>query len=253
MEKRHEELKSLMAPFALGAVTPEEAERVRDHIISCSECMAEAERYTDIVSSLVLAAEPEPLPEGFIEDVMARVHEHEPISVVSLASPRPDPTPTSDGEVLPMRRGRPRTGVLVAAAAFVTIVVLAASLIATTGELSDVRGDLDQERDRFGALIEQQGGMRLGGPTSGTIGAMLPTDEGGVFLVHGLKDAPDDHTYQVWLTDDDQTVSAGTFAPTDGVGTLIVDQSLEGVESVAVTVEPTGGSKAPTGLQVLRS
>jgi hypothetical protein len=37
------------------------------------------------------------------------------------------------------------------------------------------------------------------------------------------------------------------------VGTLEVDESLEGVESVAVTVEPDGGSSSPMGAKVLES
>ena len=93
--------------------------------------------------------------------------------------------------------------------------------------------------------------MRLGGPSDDAIGAMLPTDEGGVFVVHGLDDPPSDHTYQVWLIDDDQPISAGTFDPASGVGGLQTDHSLDGVDGVAVTVEPEGGSPAPTGVQVL--
>ncbi len=112
---------------------------------------------------------------------------------------------------------------------------------------------LERERDRLAALVDEQGGMRLGGPSGGTVAAMLPTDDGGIFLVHGLEDAPDDHTYQVWLIEDNRPTSAGTFDPSEGVGTLEVDESLEGVESVAVTVEPEGGSSSPTGVQVLES
>jgi anti-sigma-K factor RskA len=57
----------------------------------------------------------------------------------------------------------------------------------------------------------------------------------------------------VWLIENNRPISAGTFDPSGGVGTLETNESLEGVDSVAVTVEPDGGSSTPTGVQVLES
>ena len=43
------------------------------------------------------------------------------------------------------------------------------------------------------------------------VAAMVPTREGSVFVAEGLADPPDGHTYQLWLLEGTQPVSAGTF------------------------------------------
>jgi anti-sigma-K factor RskA len=248
MNKTHEELKSLIAPYVLGAISPEEMEEVRSHIISCEECMAEADGYSGAVSSLALSVRPEDIPDTLIDNVMRQARAEGQETVEASA-------PVSDGakrsRVTELRRPRPIYGLVAAAAALLIVAVLVGALITTTNELGDTRDQLALERERVEELAQREGAMRLGGPSGEAVGAMLPTDEGGVFVVHGLEDPPSDHTYQVWLLDDGEPTSAGTFDPASGVGALQTDQSLDGVDGVAVTVEPSGGSKAPTGVKVL--
>ncbi|CAN5744997.1 hypothetical protein BH20ACT23_BH20ACT23_09740 [soil metagenome] len=248
MNRTHDELKSLIAPYVLGAISPEEMEEVRSHIISCDECMAEADSYATVVSSLALSVRPEAVPDTLIDNVMRQVHADgaERPAAVPSAPEVSEPAPVTQ-----LRRPRPVYNIVAAAAALLIVAVLAGALITTTNELDDTQAELALERERVEQLAQTQGAMRLGGPAGETVGAMLPTDDGGVFVVHGLDDAPNDHTYQVWLIDDGQPISAGTFDPASGVGGLETDHSLDGVEGVAVTVEPEGGSRAPTGLQVL--
>jgi anti-sigma-K factor RskA len=248
MNRTHEELKSLIAPYVLGAISPEEMEEVRSHIISCEECMAEADGYSGAVSSLALSVRPEAIPDTLIDNVMSRARA-EGQGTVEASALVSDVSQTS--RVTELRRPRPIYGFVAAAAALLIVAVLAGALITTTNELGDTRDQLALERERVEELAQREGAMRLGGPSGEAVGAMLPTDKGGVFVVHGLEDPPSDHTYQVWLLDDGKPTSAGTFDPASGVGALQTDQSLDGVDGVAVTVEPSGGSKAPTGVKVL--
>ena len=250
MNKTHDELKSLIAPYVLGAISPEELEEVRSHIISCEECMAEADGYSGVVSSLALSVHSEAVPDALIDNVMREVRAD---GAGRPAATSPVPEVSKTGAVTQLRRPRPVYNIVAAAAALLIVAVLAGALITTTNELDDTQAELAIERERVEQLAQTQGAMRLGGPSGEAVGAMLPTDDGGVFVVHGLDDAPSDHTYQVWLIDDDQPISAGTFDPASGVGGLQTDHSLDGVEGVAVTVEPEGGSRAPTGAPVLRT
>lgn len=210
--------------------------------------MAEADSYSSAVSSLAVSVRPEAIPDALIDKVMqeARADAKQPVAAVPLAPVEPDRS-----NVTELRRSRPIYGLVAAAAALLIVAVLAGALITTTNELDDTRDQLASERERVEQLAQTEGAMRLEGPSGDVIGAMLPTDEGGVFVVHGLDDPPNDHTYQVWLLDDGQPTSAGTFDPASGVGGLQTDHSLDGVDGVAVTVEPAGGSRAPTGIQVL--
>lgn len=252
MKLSHDDMRMLIAPYALGALTPEETEQVRAHVSSCDECTAEADGYMRVVSALASSVDPEPVPAGFVEGVMAKVaaqraegsrHERQAETV--------DASPPATVTQLP--RSRPGYALMAAAAVALIVAVLAGALISTTNDLSNTKTDLARARDQVAQLVDSEGGMRLGSPGGDAVGAMLPTDDGGVFVVHGLENAPSNHTYQVWLIEDDQPISAGTFDPDSGVGTLQTDHSLANVEAVAVTVEPKGGSKSPTGLQILRS
>jgi hypothetical protein len=236
MERTHEELRELVAPYVLGAVDAEEAAQVRSHVLSCEECMAEAENLAAAASALAVFADPVSLPTGFEDGVIGRIR--------AESAPDLEPVKRSRWRVLAPAFG--------AAALIVALAVLGLSLI-------DARNDLSRERDVIATLLQSNEGIELEG--EGTA-RMVPTDGGGVFAAAGLEEAPDDHIYQVWLMDDacvegqpDCTpVSAGTFDVEDGVGLLEVDRSLEGFTASAVTLEEGAGSqKGPTTDPVLTS
>ena len=69
-----------------------------------------------------------------------------------------------------------------------------------------------------------------------------------VLEARDLPDVPDDETYQLWFIGADGPVSAGTFRPDDdGRVEVVADGDLAAAEVVGITVEPAGGSPAPTG------
>jgi anti-sigma-K factor RskA len=62
-----------------------------------------------------------------------------------------------------------------------------------------------------------------------------------------LEVLPDDLTYQVWAITDGAPVGLGIFdAEEDGTATTEMETDLSGVDTVAITVEPAGGSDLPT-------
>jgi hypothetical protein len=237
MERTHEELKELIAPYVLGAVDEEEARFIRSHVLSCEECMAEAENLAGAASALAVSVDPVSLPSGFEDGVIARV----------------------TAEEAPASPARSRRGfwarfapALAGAALLIAIAVLAVSLINTRSELAF-------ERDAIAALVNSEQGMELTGEEGKA--RMVPADEGAVFAATGLDEPPEGHIYQVWLLGEVcaqggpscRPVSAGTFDPEDGLGLLEVDQSLEGFTATAVTIEEGDGAEAPTTDPVLTS
>jgi anti-sigma-K factor RskA len=76
----------------------------------------------------------------------------------------------------------------------------------------------------------------------------------GAMVVDNLPVLDASQEYQVWLVRDGVTIDAGVFSVDEGGYRglrLTAPESLLLYSSVAVTVEPAGGSKAPTGAQVL--
>jgi anti-sigma-K factor RskA len=66
-----------------------------------------------------------------------------------------------------------------------------------------------------------------------------------VFAARGLQDLPDDRTYQLWVIGGDGIESAGLLDVEDGVARAWVGDAPAG-SSLAVSVEPEGGSDQPT-------
>ena len=62
----------------------------------------------------------------------------------------------------------------------------------------------------------------------------------------GLPDVGDDRTYELWYIDASGATPAGTFDPARGAAYVVLDGEFEPGLVVGVTVEPAGGSDAPT-------
>ena len=227
MNLTHDELRTLIAPYVLGALTADELRVVRAHILSCDECMIEADGYARDASSLLLTVDPAPVPEGFEDRVFARVTDER---AVPSTAPR-----------------RKRRWSLAA----VMSVVLLIATVALGVALLDTRNDL-AESERVLAAVVGTEGLELTG-TNGAVAKMVPTDDGSVFVASGLPEPPEGRTYQLWLMRGDEVTSGGTFDSSDGFARVEVPRSVEQFERAAVTVEPAGGSEEPTSEPVMAS
>lgn len=64
----------LAAPYALGALDPEEARSFEEHLnAGCAACAAEVSEFADTAAALVWAAPPRTPPEGMREKLISRV------------------------------------------------------------------------------------------------------------------------------------------------------------------------------------
>ena len=72
-------------------------------------------------------------------------------------------------------------------------------------------------------------------------------DDRAVLIAENLPAEPEDKVCQTWLLRDGIPEPAGTFESREGgITAAPIEGSLEGAAAVAVTVEPAGGSSAPT-------
>jgi anti-sigma-K factor RskA len=90
--------------------------------------------------------------------------------------------------------------------------------------------------------------VQLEGEADGTLRVVYSAERDEAVLVgSGLAAPGDERTYQLWTIAGEQPASAGVFDP-DGDGEL--DQPVElptgDPDAWAVTIEPEGGSPAPT-------
>lgn len=201
--------------------------------------MREAESFSGAAASLALAVQEAPVPAGFADAIVAKVQSERPATAEAPA------------RVDWWFRWRK----VLAGAAAASVV---ASILLASAFLSQ-RAQVQRYESAVPPLVHGEG-MRLAG-AGGAVARMVPTADGATLFATGLDEAPDRHTYQLWLMEcDDPDVietcdptSAGTFDVTGGIAVLETGSSLEGYDRAAVTVEPDGGSEGPTTLPVIDS
>lgn len=235
-ERGHEDIKELVAAYVLGAIPQDEIPFVRDHILSCDECMAEADSYTEAAGSLALAANPIATPAGFADRVMA------------AATLRTE----VESEVSVLDDRRSRRGGWRAVAATATSVALVVSFISIYVTLA-ANDELDRTEKVLTALLHNaEGTFAMRGP-GGAVAQVVPTLDGAYLIAAGLQEAPSKHVYQLWLMRDGNPVSAGLFDGTDDVSIVETQADLNRYEAAAITIEPEGGSAEPTSDPILTS
>lgn len=232
---------NLIPEYALGSLEEEEARHVAEHLAGCSVCREEMAAYQKVTDQLLLAV-PEQTPSGELKArLMERIHR------LGEDAPRPGETKRTPQ---PSRWRVPQRLIPVGAfAGLLVILLLAVSNILLwqrLNRLEVITGPLGMR-----AIVLQNTSAASDASAFVVMGA---DGENGVLVVDHLPLLDESQEYQVWLVKDGVRTSGGTFAvDEDGYRGLRLDapESLLTYSDVYVTVEPAGGSPAPTGAQVL--
>jgi anti-sigma-K factor RskA len=217
--------------YATDALTPDERARYEEHLATCPDCRDEVAGFHDTTALLAAATAASPPP-----DVRAKV-------LAQIAATRQDP-PAPDTVVpfaRPTRARVPRW--LLAAAALVLVlggigIVLAGRDTGAT-EAEQVAAVLARADARIITLKgEDRAPLKLVWSPSRGEGALLADD---------LAAIDDTETYELWAIADGEPAAVTLFRPDErGVVRSHFATDLRGVDAVGVTVEPAGGSDAPT-------
>jgi anti-sigma-K factor RskA len=222
-----DDLHSLAAAYALDALDPVERRRFEAHYPECPTCRDEVSGFRETAARLP-ASTPAALPADLKARVMAEV------AGTRQLPPRVAETPSA-----------PRRAPLITLAAAVVVV----ALVGFAFVLSRSGGDpADQELAQVLSAPDAVT-VALEGDSDATLRVVYSASQDRAVLVGAdLEQVPDDETYQLWTLAGSEPSSAGVFRPT-GDGDVISTVAAPGVspDAWAVTVEPDGGSPAPTG------
>jgi anti-sigma-K factor RskA len=141
------------------------------------------------------------------------------------------------------------------AAAAVAVVLLA--MLSIYG--LNLRQQADQAKERADQLAAAVAAMTAPGSQvailhgsgaaadiNGFVAFPVSTTGHGYMVMTDVPAVPNGKTYQAWYIADGKASSAGTMAPGSD-GNIVSDmQPLNGASTVAVTIEPGGGSDQPT-------
>jgi anti-sigma-K factor RskA len=234
--------RDLIPAYALEASEPEEIQSLEAHLKTCADCQASLEEYRAVSEGLLLALPPQAPPPR----VRARL-------IAGLASTQAPAAPRTR-RVWPIWQ-------IAGGLALAILLVLNVSTLAQLQNLQRQQTTLTAQlrsSEAALALVAYPDGRTFsltGQQGTGTV--VLNSDlKRGVVFAWGLK-APDAaHTYQVWLIQPDgQRVSGGLFSPEPGQPFVSVvipfKRPLSDFTGLGITLEPSGGSLAPTGPRVL--
>lgn len=236
MPTDHEELKSLIAPYLLGAVDDDEKRALDAHLRSCEECDRTAK---DLAPGTVLLADevrPVDLPAGLAE------------RIVEAARAGGAPAYREGQDARGLRHRLFRRWVAVGIAAGLALLV---GLTAVTVGLLQTRSRLEDSRQALAAVVGNRGGIELSG--RGVAARVVQTGHGALFVAAGLDQPPAGKDYELWLIKNGKPASAGVFESEGNVTIVPVTGSPGAAEGAAVTVEPDGGSKQPTTRPIIQS
>jgi len=231
---RHEEMRDDLAAYALGALDPDEASVVAEHLASCESCR-EYVRWlgpaVDLLPASVAQVEP---PERLRESLMATVRA-EAADAGSVQAGEP-----------PARSERRRWGdfLLRPATALAAIAVLAAG--AAVGYALH-----DDNPERIDVPAEATGEV-----PAGAVSASVEHGAGGAAVLHveRIPALDRDRVYEAWAATGDQVEPVLTFRPSrSGAFNGVMSSDLEGADAVLVTEEPRQVGATPTAAPILKA
>ncbi|MFI8932834.1 anti-sigma factor domain-containing protein [Streptomyces sp. NPDC053474] len=229
-------LHSLAVPYALDALDPDETRRFEEHLAACDRCTREVRALAADTVRLARAASV-PAPEDLRERILAAVRTTAQEPAGRDAAPL----------VVPERRVRGRAPLALAVSgvvlALVAVGLLALALVRTDGELSDERA---AAREIAHVLAAPDARASTGRDARGRgIGVVAShAERRAVVSVRGLGRPPDGRAHQLWV------MRAGaaprSLGLLDGETPVVAKDLSTRAKSLAVTIEPDGGSARPT-------
>ncbi|MFR9799429.1 anti-sigma factor domain-containing protein [Streptomyces sp. MS06] len=244
---------SLAAPYALDALEPAERVRFERHLDGCSRCTGEARRLAEDAVRLAWTAAAPPPPE--LRD-----------RVLSAVRATPQEAPGARQHALPphsrgtrqrsarSRAPRPRPLAVPFATATAAAALVVAALFAVQADRT--QGRLDAERARSDGIAEvlaaPDARAATGSDDRGHALSVVASAETGsaVVTLSGYGDPPPGRVRQLWLVR--PGARPRSLGLLDGDTPLVATGLQQTATSLAVTVEPDGGSLQPTGQPVFQ-
>lgn len=199
----------LSAAYALDALSAEERQEFEEHLAHCAECQESVAAFHDTAASLAHGVEArQPPPE-----LRARILEE------------------ARGERENVIRLRPRWAFRATSAVAAVAAVAAIAVGIWAASLHNQLGDRPEAFSLQGAN-----------------GQLVVTPEGdAALIVNDLAAAPSGKTYEAWVIEGETRTPAGTFTGGGAQTAFALTHTVSEGSTVAVTLEPAGGSQSPTG------
>ena len=226
-----EEIEELAGAYALGALPDDTLHQVEEHLADCAAHKDIAD-LRSLATALAWAAPEKEPPLALKARLMDAIRRE--------ATGSPEQPPSEEAGSWLSRWPTP------AFRPYALAAVLAIAVAALTGW--NVYLQTSDDGVQGGASVYT---LANGGTAQGRV-LYVQEERVAVITVQDLAPLVDDKTYQVWAISDDTATGIGLFNTAQGgEASTAIQFDLSGVEVVAITVEPAGGSPQPTTEPVL--
>jgi anti-sigma-K factor RskA len=227
--ERFEELKDA---FVLGALPEEERREFEEYLAAYPERQAEIDELSALAGLLALAPqEQEPSP-ALRRSIMAAVD-------TEAERPHAEPRPglTKIREFLGVRT-------LALGAAALLVIGLFSWNMLLQAQIQDLQGQAQPaQAPQDSRLVTLKGS---GAARQARAEVMILDNDRAVLMAEEMPPVPEEKTFQIWVIQNNVPKPGGLFEQREEWVVTSIEIPVNGANSIAITVEPEGGSPRPT-------
>lgn len=238
----HDDMRDLVAAYALDAVDDAESDAVERHLETCPRCRAELTGHQETAALLAFSGGQAP------DEVWDRI-------AGAIGAPGAAPPAlrfVAGGRPPAARRWLAAAGAVAVGAVAAAVALLGLTVSHQSARIDDLAASAGNQallRQAVGAALRPGArNVSLVSPAGAVLGdVVLGAEGGGYVIADGFRGLASDRTYQLWAIVDGQPVSLGLLGADP---TVLVFRPAPGATELAVTAERGGGSLRPSGAPV---
>lgn len=222
---RFDELKEA---FILGALPEEERSEFEEYLAAHPEWQAEIDELSAVAGLLALSPHEQEPPPQLRRSIM---------DVVEAEAERPQAEPSAG--LARMREFLDVRNLALGAAALLVIGLFSWNVL-LQGQIQDLRDQAQSPQAPQVVVLEGSGEAR-----QAKVEVMVHNDQA-VLMADDMPPVPEDRTCQIWVIENEVPKPSGIFEPDEGPIAVVIESSVHRGDTIAVTLEPKGGSRKPT-------
>jgi len=237
----HDDAYELLAALSLDAVDGDERRELLAHVEECPRCRGELDALREVAGALGNSVEA--LPDQLWSAISGRLYETRdappPLSVLAVA-------PRDEVRRLRPHPRRNRLWAIPAGVAAAVVAVLAFQLAGADHRITNLQSALASGDVRAAMAAPGHRVVALTSAAGATVATFVVLPDGRGYLVTSrLAALASDKTYQLWGIVAGRPISIGVMGRRPGHVTFTLSGS-PAPSTLAVTVEPSGGSVSPS-------
>ncbi len=241
----NDDIHTLSGAYAIDAVDDIERARFEQHLAVCPECRDEVQSLREAaneLSHLAGSMPPARLREQVLRDI-ATVRPLPPRVSEQAAPSTPGRSSVRESPAAATARSRWSTQWVAAAAA---VVLLGGGAAAVTRPWErPSQGQLTVAERVLTASDKQTTAQTFPDGASATLVRSKQVGRA-ILITHNMPAAPSGKVYQLWLQNDQGAMLPAGLMPPASDQTVVLDGNAATAKGAGITVEPDGGSSAPT-------